>query len=378
MNDLDLFALEELAKRLSASGGPSNLLQPGVRIIGSALPLTSKIETPKGSVVAPNRFAMLLVGSEPHRFMPGAYVSLTRFHGLTRADELFFPGDICGPITYLVQKVMGVLETEAVFVTDKSQDVHSGMQNKPRYSKQALAEILVNSLAHRDYQSGLSTKIDVFPDRIEFENPGGGPVGISVDNLKRGTTRWRNPSLARYLFELGLAQERGTGIPRVVRETVALTGAEPAFRVDTSSFKVTVPAYRAPALKDPGEPVSPGAGVLAISIGYGTIDMNIIRRSHSAFRDLNEDGLRLYTYAGVISGDRWQVVLRDLRDWLRECMELAAFKEFHLFYRGPVAFGPLIGAIAIGRKPLVVYYFDEDEGVYRSVYRIDRKLIQAN
>jgi hypothetical protein len=48
-----------------------------------------------------------------------------------------------------------------------------------------------------------------------------------------------------------------------------------------------------------------------------------------------------------------------------------------LFYRGPVAFGPLIGAIAAGRKPLVVYYFDEDEGVYRSAYRIDRKLLQA-
>jgi hypothetical protein len=125
-------------------------------------------------------------------------------------------------------------------------------------------------------------------------------MGVTLDELKKGTTRWRNPSLARYLFELGLAQERGTGIPRAVQETAALSGSEPTFEIG-DWFKVTV----------------------------------------------------------------------------RGCIELPSFKELHLFYRGPVAFGPLIGAIASGRKPLVVYYFDEDEGVYRSAYRIDRKLLQG-
>lgn len=375
LEDLDLFALEELAKRLKLKGGPSALLQPGVRIISSALPLTNQIETPSGSNVVPNRFAVLLAGREPHHFLPGAFVSLTRFTGLTRSDALFYPGDIFGPIPLLVEKVMGALETEAVFVTDKSQTGHSGTQNRPRYSRQALQEILVNSLAHRDYQSELSTKVGIFQDRIEFENPGALPASISIEDLKHGTTRWRNPSLARYLFELGLAQERGTGIPRAIQETLSLTGIEPMFRVDTW-FKVVVPAYQAPS-QPKGEPVRPGAGALVITIGYGTIDVNVIRRSHPAFEKLSEDHVRAYSYAGVVSGEKWDVVLGDLRDWLRKCLELPAFKEFHLFYRGPVAFGPLIGAIAAGRKPLVVYYFDEDEGIYRSVYRIDRRLLQA-
>ncbi len=201
-------------------------------------------------------------------------------------------------------------------------------------------------------------------------------MGVTLDELKKGTTRWRNPSLARYLFELGLAQERGTGIPRAVQETIALSGSEPTFEVG-DWFKVTVPAHNPPALRSEGEPVNPSSGVLVISIGYGTIELDIIRRSHAAFRDLREDRLRTYNYSGVVAGEQWQVVLRDLRAWLRECVELPSFKELHLFYRGPVAFGPLIGAIASGRKPLVVYYFDEDEGVYRSAYRIDRKLLQA-
>jgi ATP-dependent DNA helicase RecG len=319
---------------------------------------------------------MLLVGREPHRFLPGAYVSLTRFKGATRSDEVFFPGDVFGPIPYLVDKVMGVLETEAVFVTDKSQDMRSGAQNKQRYSRQALQEILVNALAHRDYQSDLSTKVSIFSDRIEFENPGGTPAGATVEQLKRGVTRWRNPSLARYLFELSLAQERGTGIPTAIRETVALTGAEPTFEID-AWFKVTVPAHNPPAFRSEAEPVNPATGVLVISIGYGSIDLDVIRRSHAAFRDLQRDHVLPYSHVGVVSGKDWEGVLRSLRDWLRQSFELPAFKEFHVFYRGPVAFGPLIGAIAVGRKPLVVYYFDEEESLYRAAYRIDRKLLQA-
>ena len=135
-----------------------------------------------------------------------------------------------GPIPYLVEKVIGVLETEAAFVTDKSQDLQSGRQNKRRYSMQALQEILVNSLAHRDYRSDLSTKVSVFSDRIEFENPGGAPMGVTLDELKKGTTRWRNPSLARYLFELGLAQERGTGIQEPFRRRQRFQAASPRSR----------------------------------------------------------------------------------------------------------------------------------------------------
>jgi ATP-dependent DNA helicase RecG len=375
-DDLDLFVLEDLARRLRASGTPSTFLDPGARIIGSALPLTSQVETPTHKLVVPNRFAVLLVGSQPNRFLPGAFISLTRFRGITRADEIFVSSDVFGPIPYLVEKLMGVLETEAAFITDKSQDFQSGRQNIRRYSMQALQEILVNSLVHRDYRSDLSTKVNIFSDRIEFENPSGAPMGVTLDELKKGTTRWRNPSLARYLFELGLAQERGTGIPRAVQETTALAGSEPTFEVG-DWFKVTVPAYTPPALRLEGEPVNPGSGVLVISIGYGTIELEIIRRSNAAFRDLREDRLRTYNHSGVVVGEQWQVVLRDLRAWLRGCFELPSFKELHLFYRGPVAFGPLIGAIASGRKPLVVYYFDEDEGVYRSAYRIDRKLLQA-
>jgi hypothetical protein len=270
---------------------------------------------------------------------------------------------------------MGALETEAVFVTDKSNDASTGLQNRRRYSKAALEELLVNALVHRDYRNPLSTRVNVFSDRIEIENPSGGP-SPSIKELESGTTRWHNPSLSRYLFELGLAQERGTGIPKAIQETVLVAGDAPDFHVDTW-FKVTIPAYRPPALRTQAPLASPGAGVLIVSIGHGTIDTEIIRRSNSGFRDLRDEQLCIYEHAGVVSGDQWSHIALELRDWVRNQLELPQFKEFHLFYRGPVAFGPLLGAVAVGRRPVVVYYFDEEEGVYRSAYRIDRNLMQA-
>jgi len=374
LDDIDFFALAEISKGLRPTGGASEFLEPGSRMFGSAPPLTKRIAGPSGDVVAPNRFTMLLIGKEPQRFLPGAFVAVTRFRGLTRADAVFSSNEFFGPIPRLVQKVMGVLESEASVITDKTQDFLSGAQNRRRYSQQALQEILVNALAHRDYQDRLSTKVFVFQDRIEFESPGG-LMDLEIAAVRQGRTRWRNPSLARYLVELGLAQERGTGIPKAIEQTIAVAGTEPIFEADTW-FMVTVPAYQPPSRKPMAEAVGPEAGALLISIGHGTIDAGLVRRSHVAFREMADERILSYHYPGLVVAERWPELIREFRNWLRDCMEAPQFQELHLFYRGPVAVGPLIGAMAVGRKPLVVYFHDEESALYRFAYRVDRRLLQ--
>jgi len=162
---------------------------------------------------------------------------------------------------------------------------------------------------------------------------------------------------------------------KAIEETIAVAGVEPIFEID-DWFKVTVPAYRPPSRKSAAEPVSPEAGVLLISIGHGTIDVGLVRRSHTAFRDIADERIRSYHYSGLVVAEQWPELIREFRNWLRDCMEDPQFQEFHLFYRGPVAIGPLIGAMAVGRKPLVVYSYDEDLSVYQSAYRVDRRLLQ--
>ena len=113
-----------------------------------------------------------------------------------------------------------------------------------------------------------------------------------------------------------------------------------------------------------------------ISIGFGTIDPNLVRRSHAEFREISEDRIRSYHHSGLVAWDQWPELIRELRNWLRNRMEDSQFQEFHLFYRGPVVVGPLIGAMAVARKPLAVYAHDEDASLYRFAYRVDRRLLQ--
>ena len=151
--DINPFALLDLSKGRIPDGRMERYLEPGYRMFGSVPPLTERIQRPSGTETVPKRFAMLLAGKEPERFLPGAFVKLTHFQGLTRADSVFATQEFFGPISLIVQKVMAKFEQEASLIVDKTKDFLSGAQNRRRYSISALQEILVNALVHRDYQN---------------------------------------------------------------------------------------------------------------------------------------------------------------------------------------------------------------------------------
>ena len=88
----------------------------------------------------------------------------------------------------------------------------------PEYPEEALREALVNAVAHRDYSSyvlGSQVRIEMFADRLEIISPGVlfGPV--SLTNLETFQAS-RNQLLIRLLSEVGLVENRGSGIRAMV------------------------------------------------------------------------------------------------------------------------------------------------------------------
>jgi ATP-dependent DNA helicase RecG len=84
----------------------------------------------------------------------------------------------------------------------------------PEYPEEAVREALINAIAHRDYSPymvGSQVRIEMFADRLEIMTPGGlfGPVNES--NLE-STQSTRNQLLMRILSEIGLVENRGSGI----------------------------------------------------------------------------------------------------------------------------------------------------------------------
>ena len=91
----------------------------------------------------------------------------------------------------------------------------------PEYPDFAWREVIVNAVAHRDYEiHGHGTEITFFDDRLEVANPGGPLPPVTLEALNEGTPlrATRNPMLARVLADTGFMRGSGTGFTRVCKE----------------------------------------------------------------------------------------------------------------------------------------------------------------
>jgi hypothetical protein len=92
-------------------------------------------------------------------------------------------------------------------------------EDTPEYPAVALREGLVNAVAHADYSKrGMQIMVAIYSDRMEIQNPGILPLGMTVEDIKDGVSRIRNPVIARVLRELDLMETWGSGYRRITED----------------------------------------------------------------------------------------------------------------------------------------------------------------
>ena len=111
---------------------------------------------------------------------------------------------------------------------------------RPDYPEDALREVLLNALVHRDYSFSSSILISVFDDRIEFVSIGGLPRGVSLEDIMLGLSVPRNENLAAVFYRLHLIKAYGTGIPRIIRSYTSCN-RKPELQATENAFKITLP-----------------------------------------------------------------------------------------------------------------------------------------
>jgi len=87
----------------------------------------------------------------------------------------------------------------------------------PTFPHLAVRELVANALIHQDFSiTGTGPMVEIFADRLEVTNPGA-PL---VDTLRFVDTppKSRNEALASLMRRLGICEERGSGIDKVVSE----------------------------------------------------------------------------------------------------------------------------------------------------------------
>ena len=87
----------------------------------------------------------------------------------------------------------------------------------------SLVEFTVNSLVHRSLNMKAPVRIFIFDNRVEIHSPGALPNGLTIDDIKAGTSMPRNTFLFNNAIYLLPYTGVGSGITRALDEDINVT-----------------------------------------------------------------------------------------------------------------------------------------------------------
>ncbi len=178
---------------------------------------------------------VILFGRDRLRSFPDARIRLARFEGKDRSSVLDRAEADADPVL--------AIEEALAFLRKHT---HLGMRilgsrrrDVPEYPPVALREAVINAVVHADYsQKGSPIRIAIFDDRVEIENPGLLPFGLTVDEIRSGVSKLRNRVIGRVFHELGLIEQWGSGIQRMTRSCEELGLQRPELEEIGTHFRV--------------------------------------------------------------------------------------------------------------------------------------------
>ncbi len=199
--------------------------------------------------LVPTVGGVLLFGRDRDRYFPDAWIQVGRFAGTDRG-RILDSQEIRTHLPQAVDQAMAFIQRHTA-----REMVIAATRRTERwtYPLAAVREALINAVVHADYaQRGAPTRISIFDDRLEIENPGLLPFGLTIDDIRQGISKLRNRVIGRVFHALGLIEQWGSGIQRMIRACEEAGLEAPLFEEIGVHFRVTISAARraAPAVDD--------------------------------------------------------------------------------------------------------------------------------
>jgi len=191
----------------------------------------------QGDKFVPTHAGILLFGKSPQQFILSSEITAVRFAGDNMSDT-FNRQDIKGTLAEQIKRV----ETFLIDHLRKSVRLNDKMQREEdyEYPMQAVRELVVNAVAHRDYSiQGDSIRLFMYSDHMEVHSPGSLPGPMTVDNLKDERFS-RNPIIVQILSDMGFIERLGYGVDRVIELMKSQGHTAPTFINNPHGFKVTL------------------------------------------------------------------------------------------------------------------------------------------
>jgi ATP-dependent DNA helicase RecG len=125
---------------------------------------------------------------------------------------------------------------------------------RPLFPELSVRELIANALIHQDMTiGGAGPQVELFSDRLEITNPGA-PL-VATDRMIDLPPRSRNEALAALMRRMGLCEEQGSGLDKVIVNVELYQLPPPKFQSDDNSMQAILYAPRAFADMTPAERV---------------------------------------------------------------------------------------------------------------------------
>jgi ATP-dependent DNA helicase RecG len=184
----------------------------------------------------PTYAGLLLFGRTPQRWLPTAQILAARFSGHSFGDR-FIKEEMNGSLISQLQQAEKFLRANLQSVVRMIGLSH---QEVLEYPFEAVRELMVNAIAHRDYNlQGDSIHLNIFSDRLEVTSPGGLPGPITIENILSARYS-RNPVIVQVLADLGYVERLGYGLDRAVTSMRQNSLTPPRFEELAGTFRVTL------------------------------------------------------------------------------------------------------------------------------------------
>ena len=168
--------------------------------------------------------AMLLLGKYTQRWMPMMTAKCICFAGNSVGSKFFRDkvndAEMEGNLLHQYDTIMD-------FFTRNLHNVQVGDEfnsmGKLEIPYTSLVEFTVNSLVHRSLNMKAPVRIFIFDNRVEIHSPGALPNGLTIEDIKAGTSMPRNMFLFNNAIYLLPYTGVGSGITRALDEDVNVT-----------------------------------------------------------------------------------------------------------------------------------------------------------
>jgi len=113
----------------------------------------------------------------------------------------------------------------------------------PMFPELAIRELVANAIIHQDFHlTGTAPMVEIFSDRMEITNPGL-PL-VKTDRFLDSPPKSRNEALASFMRRIGVCEERGSGVDKVVSQTEFYQLPAPIFETTDEHTRAVLFAHR--------------------------------------------------------------------------------------------------------------------------------------